>query len=178
MRKILVVVDMQKDFVDGSLGTAEAEAILANVRKKISSYPIENVYATLDTHQENYQETQEGSFLPVKHCIEGSDGWLIHESIRDLMRGARIFTKPTFGSIHLCEALKEENEKEPIAIEVIGLCTDICVITNALMLKAFMPEVPISLDETCCAGVTPARHQAALETMRSCQIAVTGGENC
>ncbi|MBR2761729.1 MAG: cysteine hydrolase [Solobacterium sp.] len=173
MRKILVVVDMQKDFVDGSLGTPEAVNILSNVREKILSYPIENVYATLDTHQENYLETQEGKNLPVKHCIEGTEGWMIHESIRDLLRGASIFTKPGFGSVNLVEHLVSENEKEPLDIEMIGLCTDICVITNALMLKGAMPETPISVDADCCAGVTPAKHEAALETMRSCQIHVT-----
>ena len=95
---------------------------------------------------------------------------MLHESLRDVMRGAQIFTKPSFGSLSLAEHLKKENEKEPIEIELIGLCTDICVISNALMLKAYMPEVKISVDPACCAGVTPLKHEAALEIMRSCQI--------
>lgn len=175
MKRILVVVDMQKDFVDGSLGTAEAQSILDRVREKIQSYPKENVYATLDTHQKDYLNTQEGRFLPVEHCIEGTEGWMLHERIRDLLTGAVIVTKPGFGSLTLAEMLKKENEKEPISLELIGLCTDICVITNALVLKTFMPEVPISVDASCCAGVTPFKHEAALETMRSCQIEVVNG---
>lgn len=175
MKKILVVVDMQKDFVDGSLGTREAVSILDHVKKKIESYPIENVYATLDTHHADYLSTNEGRHLPVEHCIEGTDGWMIHESLRDVIRGATLVTKPTFGSMNLAEILKKENEKEPIQVELIGLCTDICVVSNALLLKAAMPEIDVFVDADCCAGVTPAKHEAALETMRSCQIEVTGG---
>lgn len=175
MRNILVVVDMQKDFVDGSLGTKEAVSILPAVKAKIASYPVQNIYATLDTHQADYLSTNEGKHLPVEHCIEGTDGWMIHESIREDLKGATFVTKPTFGSSKLAELLRTENEKEPIAVELIGLCTDICVISNALLLKAYMPEIDITVDETCCAGVTPEKHAAALETMRSCQIGVMGG---
>ena len=175
MKRLLVVVDMQKDFVDGSLGTAEAQAILPAVKKKIESYPADCVYATLDTHQSDYLNTNEGRHLPVEHCIEGTEGWRIHPEIADSLKHAVFVVKPTFGSTKLADMLKKENEKEPIAVELIGLCTDICVISNALLLKAAMPEIDISVDASCCAGVTPEKHAAALETMRSCQIEVIDG---
>ena len=175
MRKILVVVDMQNDFIDAALGTAEAVAIVDAVKEKISSYPVENVIATMDTHGENYMETQEGKNLPVPHCIKGSDGWQIRPDIAQLLTGARIYEKPTFGSTALAADLKAVSEKEEIELELIGLCTDICVVSNALLLKASMPEVKISVDAACCAGVTPQKHLAALETMRSCQIHVVNG---
>ncbi|MBQ9328429.1 MAG: cysteine hydrolase [Solobacterium sp.] len=176
MKEILVVVDMQKDFVDGSLGTPEAVAILPAVKEKIASYPKDHIYATLDTHQSDYLNTNEGKHLPVEHCIEGTEGWLIHEELRDSLTGVTFVPKPTFGSTKLAEILKQENEKEPISVELVGLCTDICVISNALLLKASMPEIDIKVDADCCAGVTPEKHLAALETMRSCQIEVTGGD--
>lgn len=176
MRNILVVVDVQKDFVDGSLGTKEAVAILDHVKAKIASYPIENVYVTMDTHPKDYLDTYEGKHLPVEHCIEGTDGWMLHESIRDSLRGARIFLKPGFGSVDLIEQLKKDNEQEPISVEMIGLCTDICVITNAMMLKGALPNIDIKVDQDCCAGVTPDLHEAALKVMRSCQIEVIGGD--
>ena len=175
MKRLLVVVDMQKDFVDGSLGTKEAQAILPAVREKIESYPSDCIYATLDTHQTNYLETNEGKHLPVEHCIEGTEGWRIHPDIADSLKKAVFVVKPTFGSVKLMEMLKQENEKEEISVELIGLCTDICVISNALLLKAAMPEITISVDANCCAGVTPEKHAAALETMRSCQIEVING---
>lgn len=170
MRKILVVVDMQNDFIDGALGTKEAEAIVEAIKDKIRSYPIENVVATMDTHEENYLETQEGKYLPVKHCIAGTEGWKIRPDIAALLEGAKIFEKPTFGSLTLAADLMALSQMEEIEIELIGLCTDICVVSNALLLKAAMPEVKISVDPACCAGVTPALHEAALSTMRSCQI--------
>ena len=176
MRNILVVVDVQKDFVDGSLGTKEAVAILDHVKAKIASYPIENVYVTMDTHPKDYLNTYEGKHLPVEHCIEGTDGWMLHESIRDSLRGARIFLKPGFGSVDLIEQLKKDNEQELISVEMIGLCTDICVITNAMMLKGALPNNDIKVDQDCCAGVTPDLHEAALKVMRSCQIEVIGGD--
>ncbi|MBR6352013.1 MAG: cysteine hydrolase [Firmicutes bacterium] len=172
MKKILVVVDMQNDFIDGSLGTKEALSIVEAVKKKILSYPPENVIATMDTHQEDYMDTQEGRNLPVVHCIEGSDGWEIREDIKAILSDAAIYKKPTFGSTALAKDLKKRSLKEDIELEVIGLCTDICVVSNALLLKAFMPEVKITVDASCCAGVTPEKHLAALETMRSCQIHV------
>ena len=172
MRKILVVVDMQKDFVDGALGSAEATQIVGNVVEKIKSYDKKDVFATKDTHQVNYMDTQEGKNLPVVHCVEGTEGWEFDKEVAKVLEGATVFNKPTFGSLDLAKAMKEIADKEEIEIELIGLCTDICVVSNALVLKATMPEVKISVDSSCCAGVTPEKHLAALETMRSCQIEV------
>jgi nicotinamidase-related amidase len=172
MRKILVVVDMQKDFVDGALGTKEAVAIVPNVVEKIKSYNPEDVFFTKDTHQKDYMTTQEGANLPVEHCIEGTPGWELDKDVAEVVRGASIVNKPTFGSTDLAKMISDIASGEEIEIELIGLCTDICVVSNALMLKAFMPEVKISVDSSCCAGVTPQKHEAALETMRSCQINV------
>jgi nicotinamidase-related amidase len=134
---------------------------------------VEDVIATMDTHGENYMESQEGQNLPVMHCIKGTDGWKIRPDIAELLEGAKIYEKPTFGSTALAADLKALSETEEIELELIGLCTDICVVSNALLLKASMPEVKISVDASCCAGVTPQKHLAALETMRSCQINVT-----
>ncbi len=173
MRKILIVIDMQNDFIDAALGTKEAIAIVDAVKEKIAAYPTDNIYATMDTHSDNYLDTQEGANLPVKHCIKGSEGWQIRPDIAELLDGAHIYQKPTFGSTALAADLKALSEKEEIEIELVGLCTDICVVSNALLLKAFMPEVRISADASCCAGVTPEKHLAALETMRSCQIHIT-----
>ena len=175
MRKVLIVIDMQNDFIDAALGTQEALGIVEAVKEKILSYPAEDVIATMDTHGENYMETQEGKYLPVPHCIRGTDGWRIRPDIAKLLTDARIYEKPTFGSIALAHELKAISEHEEIELELVGLCTDICVVSNALLLKAAMPEVKISVDAACCAGVTPQKHQAALETMRSCQIQVLNG---
>jgi len=175
MKKILIVIDMQNDFIDAALGTPEAVKIIEAVKEKIRSYPMENVIATMDTHGENYMETQEGKFLPVPHCIKGSEGWKIRPDIAALLIGAKIYEKPTFGSTAMAADLKALSEEEKIELELIGLCTDICVVSNALLLKAMMPEVPISVDAACCAGVTPGKHLAALETMRSCQVQVING---
>ena len=172
MRRILVVIDMQNDFIDGALGTEEALSIVKAVRGKIQSYPIENIFVTMDTHGDNYKDTQEGQMLPVPHCIEGTEGWELHPEIRKMLEGAAVYKKPTFGSIALAEDLQKLSRTEEIELELVGLCTDICVVSNALMLKAFMPEVKISVDSACCAGVTPEKHKAALETMKSCQIIV------
>ena len=171
-KKLLIVIDMQNDFIDGALGTKEAEAIVEAVRKKISSYPAENVYATMDTHGEDYLDTQEGKNLPVKHCIKGTEGWNIRKEIAELLDSDRIYEKPCFGGYELAQVLKARSEKEAIELELIGLCTDICVVSNALLFKALMPEVRISVDPLCCAGVTPKRHEAALQTMEACQIAI------
>ncbi|MCR5671685.1 MAG: cysteine hydrolase [Butyrivibrio sp.] len=172
MRKLLVVVDMQKDFVDGSLGTIEAQKIVPAVVKKIKSYSVSDVFVTRDTHKEDYMTTQEGKNLPVVHCVEGTPGWELNEEVAKAVEGATIVNKPTFGSTELAEMLRDIASKEPVEIELIGVCTDVCVVSNAIMLKAFMPEVEISVDSACCAGVTPQKHKAALETMRSCQINV------
>lgn len=170
MRKILIVIDMQNDFIDAALGTQEAEAIVDAVKEKIRYYPAEDVIATMDTHEENYLQTQEGRYLPVTHCVRGTDGWRIRPDIAELLQGAKIYEKPTFGSIAMAEDLRVLSAEEELELELVGLCTDICVVSNALLLKAFLPEVTISVDPACCAGVTPESHIAALETMRACQI--------
>lgn len=172
MRKILIVVDMQKDFVDGALGTAEAVAIVPAVVEKIKEYKKEDIFVTRDTHQKDYLSTQEGRNLPVEHCIEGTPGWELDSKVAEAVSGAEVVNKPTFGSTALVDMVKKIAEKEDISIELIGLCTDICIVSNALLLKAAMPEVEIGVDASCCAGVTPEKHNAALETMRSCQIMV------
>ena len=172
MRKLLVVVDMQKDFVDGALGSKEAVAIVPAVVEKIKEYDIKDVFVTRDTHQPDYMETQEGKNLPVEHCIEGTPGWQLNAQVAKVVEGVTTVNKPTFGSVKLAEMISDIAKKEDIEIELIGLCTDICVVSNALMLKAYMPEVKMSVDSKCCAGVTPEKHEAALETMRSCQINV------
>ena len=174
-RKMLIVIDMQNDFIDAALGTPEAMAIVDAVKEKIRSYPPTDVIATMDTHGENYMETQEGQNLPVMHCIKRTDGWLIRPDIAELLKDAKIYEKPTFGSTALAADLKALSEQEEIELELVGLCTDICVVSNALLLKAAMPEVRISVDAACCAGVTPEKHLAALEVMRSCQIHVVNG---
>ena len=174
MRKILIVIDMQNDFIDGSLGTKEAEAIVQPVLEKIAAYDPEDVYATRDTHAANYLETQEGRMLPVEHCIKGTPGWEIRAEIAECLISDHIIDKPSFGSLVLMEKMKAiyEAEAESAEFTLVGLCTDICVVSNALLLKAAIPEAAIYVDATCCAGVTPEKHEAALETMRSCQIRV------
>ena len=172
MRKLLIVIDMQNDFIDAALGTPEAVAIVEAVKEKIRSYPPADVIATMDTHGEDYMQTQEGRYLPVPHCIRGTEGWQIRPDIAALLTEAKIYEKPTFGSTALAADLKALSEREEIELELVGLCTDICVVSNALLLKAAMPEVKISVDPACCAGVTPEKHLAALETMRSCQIQI------
>lgn len=172
--KYLIVVDMQNDFVSGALGSAEAQAIVPAVRRKLEGFP-GRVCVTLDTHGPDYLSTQEGRLLPVPHCIEGTPGWELTEELAGLpaLREAQFFRKPTFGSVELAQALAAAHREEPIEeIELVGLCTDICVVSNALMIKAFLPEVPVCVDAACCAGVTPQKHEAALQTMESCQIIV------
>ena len=170
MRKILVVVDMQNDFIDGALGTQEALTIVENVKAKIKEYDKQDIFVTMDTHAPDYLNTQEGRNLPVEHCIKGTEGWLIRSDIAELLDGASVYEKPTFGSTRLAKDIAGIAAAEDIEIEIIGLCTDICVVSNALLLKAVMPEVPISIDPACCAGVTPGSHEAALKTMQMCQI--------
>ncbi|MDY4953477.1 MAG: isochorismatase family cysteine hydrolase [Candidatus Onthomonas sp.] len=172
MRKLLLVIDMQRDFVDGALGTPEAVKIVPNVVRKIKAYPRENVIATRDTHGADYLQTQEGQKLPVVHCVRGTPGWELVPEVAEALGDAQIVDKPTFGSVALARQIAALAEQEPIAIELVGLCTDICVVSNALLLKAMMPEVPISVDPACCAGVTVERHRMALATMESCQIMV------
>ena len=173
MKKILIVVDLQNDFVDGALGSAQAMAIIPKAAQKIKEHD-GDIYITLDTHYDNYMETSEGAKLPVPHCIKGTYGHELNETIKDALSG-RIYTtveKITFGSVVLPQIIEQRYKDEEISFELIGLCTDICVVSNALVLKANFPEVPISVDASCCAGVTPDKHNAALETMRSCQIEV------
>ena len=171
MQELLIVVDMQNDFIDGALGTAEAVEIVPRVAEKIRSFP-GRVLFTRDTHPENYLETQEGKNLPVVHCVKGTPGWEIRPELMALCRTEPI-DKPTFGSTRLGEALLELNTLDPIgSVTLVGLCTDICVISNALLVKAFLPEVPVIVDAACCAGVTPVSHRNALEAMKVCQIKV------
>ena len=167
--KILVVVDMQNDFINGSLGTPEAVAIVPQVINKIKEYEEtgDRIIYTKDTHFENYLDTSEGAKLPVEHCIKGTVG---HDIPADILRSHElIFEKPTFGSLELAEYLHTVEFDE---LELIGLCTDICVISNALIIKAHFPEKVVTVDSSCCAGVTPDTHSAALTTMRMCQINV------
>ena len=173
--KALIVVDMQNDFIDGALGTPEAAAIVGNVKTKIEDYRQNSdiVIFTRDTHSENYMETQEGKKLPIPHCIEGSEGWQIRAELEP--EEDRVIDKPTFGSYELVELLREIDEETPLeSIELVGICTDICVISNAMMIKAAFLEIPVMVDASCCAGVTPATHDNALDAMGMCQIEVTG----
>lgn len=166
--KILVVVDMQNDFIDGALGTKEAVAIVPNVVEKIKNFEGRIIY-TRDTHEENYTETQEGKNLPVPHCIRGTQGWELNPEIEALRKEDAI-DKPSFGSMELASSLKGLEDIE--SIEFVGLCTDICVISNVMITKAALPEVPVIVDASCCAGVTTESHRNALEAMKMCQVQV------
>lgn len=172
MRRLLLVIDMQNDFVDGALGTPEAAAIVDRVAEEIGKYPTKDIIATRDTHPENYLETQEGHNLPVIHCVKGTPGWELNAKVAAALKGAAIIDKPTFGSKELAEQMAALAQDEDLDITLVGLCTDICVISNALLIKAFLPETPIQVIANCCAGVTPASHKAALDTMRMCQIKI------
>ena len=169
MKRLLVVVDMQRDFIDGSLGTKEAQAIVPAVRDKVVTYQAEgwDVAFTLDTHEEHYLDTQEGKKLPIRHCIAETDGWELCEELGDFK--GRYFEKNPFGSMELAQWAAKKGYEE---IELVGLCTDICVISNAMLLKAALPEARIRVDGGCCAGVTPESHKNALEAMKMCQIEV------
>lgn len=173
MKKILVVVDIQNDFVDGTLGTPEAVAIIDNAAEKIKSFD-GDIFVTFDTHYENYMDTLEGKKLPVPHCIKGTDGWQLNVKIADALKNKSYKTveKLTFGSVELPELVKEVIGDETAEITLIGLCTDICVVSNALLLKANFLDSEICVDASCCAGVTRDTHNAALQTMKCCQINV------
>lgn len=175
MKKILVVVDMQNDFVDGALGTKEACGIVEKVVSKIENFE-GKIFVTLDTHQNNYLETAEGRKLPVPHCIRMTNGWLLNEKVRAALsdKDYKIIEKKTFGSTKLVKKIRKIKQNDDIEIEFVGLCTDICVVSNVLLLKAYFPEVRMTVDAGCCAGVTPEAHKAALETMKMCQIDVIG----
>ena len=170
MKSYLIVIDMQNDFISGALGTPEAQAILPRVKDVIDGFSGEIIY-TRDTHAEDYLDTREGRNLPVKHCIKDTYGWQIADGL--YRSGAPIFDKPTFGSVELMEYLSSENEREKISdVTLIGVCTDICVVSNAMLIKARFPEIEVTVDSTACAGVTPDTHTAALTTMKMCQINV------
>lgn len=172
--KYLIVVDMQNDFISGSLGTSEAIAIVPSAIEKISNYD-GTVIFTKDTHFANYFDTQEGKNLPVKHCIKDTYGWELEEELKKFQKekNCAVYEKTSFGSAELAQEMKNWNKEAPITeIEIIGLCTDICVVSNALLLKAALPEVPIFVDASCCAGVTLSKHEAALAVMSSCQIGI------
>jgi nicotinamidase-related amidase len=176
--KILVVVDMQNDFIDGALGTEEAKTIVPKVVEKINSFD-GIVAVTRDTHQENYLDTQEGKNLPVTHCIENSCGWLLPDTVCEALfdKDIEVFTKSTFGSVSLANWITNIDIICPVTdVVFIGLCTDICVISNALLIKAFLPEAKITVDAACCAGVTPESHANALAAMKMCQINIENWE--
>ena len=162
MQKLLVVVDMQNDFIDGALGTKEAVAIVPNVKAKIENFE-GTVLFTRDTHFEDYMETQEGKNLPIPHCIKGTKGWEIADGL--YVEGSKIIDKPNFGWPHW-------NEEKLEKVELVGLCTDICVVSNALIIKAMFPDAEVKVDSSCCAGVTPESHDAALKTMQMCQVEI------
>ena len=168
MKKILIVVDMQNDFIDGALGTAEAVSIVPYVKEVIENFD-GKVFFTRDTHFDNYMQTEEGKNLPVPHCIKGTHGWQIRAEL-DALRKTEPIDKITFGSTELMDVLRGEGEIESITF--VGLCTDICVISNAMITKAFFPEIPLTVDAKACAGVTPESHARALEAMKTCQIKI------
>ena len=171
MRDLLVVVDMQNDFIDGALGTKEAVAIVDHVVEKVKNFE-GTVLFTRDTHFENYMETQEGRNLPVPHCIKGTEGWMIRKEL-EALRTTQAIDKVTFGSMEFGPMLQKMNEEDPInTITFVGLCTDICVISNVMIAKAFLPEVPIIVDAKGCAGVSVETHNNALAAMEVCQIKV------
>lgn len=174
MKKVLIVVDMQNDFVSGSLGSPEAQDIVAGVLDKVKDAKEEetDIIFTRDTHTEEYLKTQEGAKLPVIHCVTGTAGWEIIDTLKPYADEARIIDKPSFGSMTLASYVSDKGYEE---IELVGLCTDICVVSNALIIKAALPEAKVSVDASCCAGVTRDSHEAALKTMEMCQIEVNRG---
>ena len=174
----MIVIDMQNDFLEGTLRNEEGIKIIPNVIKKIKEYKENNdmIIATRDTHHIDYLQTQEGKQLPIIHCIKNSNGWKINSLINEALGDVVVFDKPTFGSIELANWLKNnyENIQNDLEIELIGVCTDICVASNAILIKAFLPEAQLICDASCCAGVTIDSHNSALSTMKSCQIKVIG----
>ena len=166
--KYLIVVDMQNDFISGALGSREAKQIVPYVKEKIKNFE-GTVLFTRDTHFENYMQTQEGRNLPVPHCVCNTDGWQIHPEL-EVLRRTQAVDKLTFGSKELIEVLKTDEKIEEITF--VGLCTDICVISNVMVVKAFFPEVPLIVDAKGCAGVTPACHKTALDAMKAIQVQV------
>lgn len=174
-KQILIVVDMQNDFITGALGSSAAQEIVENVVEVVKAYE-GKLYFTRDTHEKNYLETQEGKNLPVEHCIRGTNGWEICQELSEFTKDAVVVDKQVFGSMELAEMIQKEAVNSEIeSIILIGLCTDICVISNAMILKAALPEVPIRVLKDCCAGVNAASHKNALEAMKMCQIQVEKG---
>jgi len=177
MNKLLVVVDMQNDFIDGSLGTIEAIAIVSRVKDKINEYRSNNdqIIFTMDTHFEDYLNTQEGKNLPINHCIKNTKGWEISDAIKDIITLSeyKIYEKPAFGSSELAKDILAGLYETVSSVELVGICTDICVISNAFLIKTLLPEVPITVDSSCCAGVTTKSHDIALQAMKMCQITIS-----
>lgn len=173
MKKLLLVIDMQNDFIDGALGTAEAESIVPVVVKKAEKFDGDVIF-TRDTHFDNYMETQEGKKLPVPHCIQGTHGWELHPELERLrlQKNLPVFDKLAFGCRELPDWLAAHYPEGLESIELVGVCTDICVVSNALLLKAFFPELPIRVTASACAGVTPESHENALKVMEICQIEI------
>ncbi|MDR1439888.1 MAG: cysteine hydrolase [Clostridiales bacterium] len=175
--KYLVVVDMQNDFIDGALGTPEARAIVPRVAAKIKAHR-GAVLCTQDTHGIDYMQTLEGQNLPVPHCVKPGNGWQLNAAVAKALESAQcpddvaVFEKSAFGSVHLAQRLLAAPQNALEEVELVGLCTDICVVSNAVLLKSFLQGVPIAVDASCCAGTSPAAHDSALETMRSCQIII------
>lgn len=170
MRKVIVVIDMQNDFIDGALGSKEAQVMLPHLVAKLEREKDALLIFTQDTHSKNYMETQEGRNLPVPHCIKPEKGWEIAPSLQPFVKmAAAVIEKPAFGSLELPKAVAK---LQPDEVELVGLCTDICVISNAMILKAAFPELPVAVDASCCAGVTPASHDNALQAMKMCQVDV------
>ena len=172
--KLLLVIDMQNDFVTGALANKEAEAIICAIAAKIQTYQGQQypVFFTRDTHGADYMETQEGKLLPVPHCLEGSEGWQIVEGLSAYAEEESVLDKPVFGSLELPKWIEEKLGAVPQEIELCGVCTDICVISNALILKAAFPETTVTVEGALCAGVTPESHQTALAAMKACQVNV------
>lgn len=171
MKKVLIVVDMQNDFVSGSLGSAEAREIVKGVLEKVKDAKEEetDIVFTRDSHSEDYLDTQEGKHLPVMHCVSGTKGWEIVDCLKPYANETKIIDKPSFGSMELAAYVADKRYTE---IELVGLCTDICVVSNALLIKAAAPEAKVCIDALCCAGVTKDSHEAALKTMEMCQVEV------
>ncbi len=172
MKKVLVLIDVQNDFIDGALGSKEAMNVLEKIKEKVITYPKEQIYATRDTHGQDYLFTLEGQKLPVIHCQKETKGWHIHQALSDYLLKEHIFDKTTFGSIELAQKMKKLAQEEEQEIELVGICTDICVISNALLLKTYLPNTNIRIDASCCVATTPENHQKALEVMKSCHIEI------
>lgn len=172
----LIIIDAQNDFITGSLGTEQARRMLPHLIAKAGRFSGE-ILMTQDSHTENYLDTQEGKMLPVVHCIIGTKGWEFAQELEKLRieKEIKVYQKPCFGSTELVADLEEAYNNHLLdSVELVGICTDICVVSNALMIKSALPELAVYVDASCCAGVTPQKHQAALEVMRSCQIIIKG----